>query len=150
MEEFRKKVEKRLKSHIAVGICSFILFIALFIYTKGAGGFTKGTDGFATGYSAGMLSGLAVLEIYNTIMIYTSLHNKEKLKRMYIDETDERNNAVVKETLKTSSMISWYVISVASFAAGLFDKKICITLIAVLCFIALTKYIAHAYYKRKM
>ena len=150
MEEFRKTVEKRLKNHIGVGICCFILFIVLFIYTKGTDGFTTGADGFTTGYSAGMLSGLAVLGIYNTIMIYTALHNEEKLKKMYIDETDERNSAILKETAKTSWQISWFVLSAASFAAGLFDKKICITLIAVLAFIAVTRFITHAYYKRKM
>ncbi len=143
MEDFRKKVEKRLKIDTAVCLFSFVLYFALIFLTKGA-------SEFAQCISMGVFIGMELVAVYNLAAAFSALNNEEKLKEMYINETDERNIAISKETAQKGSTISMAGTAMAAVAAGFFDEKICITLCAVLLFCALVTVIVNAYYKRKM
>ena len=143
MEKFRKNVEKRLQVDITVCLCSLALYFALLFVTKGA-------SDFAQNISMGVFIGMELVTVYNLAAAYTALHNEEKLKEMYINETDERNIAIGKESSQKGSTISMVGIAMAAITAGFFDEKICITLCAVLFFSALVTIIVNLYYKRKM
>lgn len=143
MEKFRKKVEKRLKIDAMICTCSLALYFALIFLTKGA-------SDFAQGVSMGVFIGMEFVAVYNLARTYAALHNEEKLKEMYIKETDERNIAIQKETSQKGSTISMLGIAMAAIAAGFFDKKICFTLVAALLFSALVTIIVNAYYNKKM
>lgn len=143
MENFRKKVERRFKIDTAVCLCSFALYFMLVFLTKGA-------SDLAQGVSMGIFAGLELVAVYNFARTLAALRNEEKLKEMYIDETDERNIAINKETSQTSSAVSMMGTAMAAVAAGFFDEKICFSLGAVLIFSALVTIIVNAYYKRKM
>lgn len=111
---------------------------------------TKGASDFAQGVSIGIFVGMEFVAIYNLARTYAALHNEEKLKKMYINEIDERNIAIQKETSQKGLAISTIGTSMAAVAAGFFDENICISLTAVLIFGALVTLIVNAYYKRKM
>lgn len=143
MENFRKKVERRFKLYTMVCLCSLALYFMLKFLTKGA-------SDFAQGISMGVFVGMELVAIYNLARTFTALRNEEKLKEMYINETDERNIAIQKETSQKGLSISAVGTSMAAIASGFFDKKICFTLVAALIFSALVTLIVNAYYKRKM
>ncbi len=143
MEKFRKKVEKRLKIDTMICACSLALYFALIFLTKGA-------SDFAQGVSMGVFIGMEFVAVYNLARTYATLHNEEKLKEMYIKETDERNIAIQKETSQKGSTISMAGTAMAAIAAGFFDEKICFTLVAALLFSALVTIIVNAYYNKKM
>lgn len=143
MEDFRKKVEKRFKLYATVCINSLALYFALIFLTKGA-------SDFAQGISMGVFIGMEFVAVYNLAASYTALHNDKKLKTMYINETDERNIAIAKETSQKGSIISMVGTAMATIAAGFFDKKICFTLCVVFLFNTLVTLIVNLYYKRKM
>ena len=143
MENFRKKVEKRLQIYTTICMCSLALYFALVFLTSGA-------SDFAQGISMGVFIGMELVAVYNLARTFAALHNEEKLKEMYIAETDERNIAIQKETSQKGLTISTAGIAMAAIAAGFFDVKICFTLTGALLFSALIKIIVNAYYNKKM
>lgn len=143
MENFRKKVEWRFKLDTIVCLCSLALYFILNFLTKNAGD-------FAQGLSLGVFVGMELVAVYNLAKTFAALHNEEKLKEMYIKETDERNVAIRKETSQKSSAISMIGTAMAAIVAGFFDEKICLSLVGVLFFSALVTVFTNAYYKRKM
>lgn len=143
MEEFRKKVERRFKLDTMVCLCSLALYFMLKFLTKGA-------SDFAQGISMGVFVGMEFVALYNLSRTFTALRNEEKLKEMYINETDERNIAVQKETSQKGLTISTVGTAIAAIAAGFFDEKICFTLVSILLFSALVTIILNAYYNKKM
>lgn len=143
MDNFRKKVEWRFKLYTTLCLCGLALYFMLTFLTKNA-------SDFAQGISMGVFVGMEVVAIYNLARTYAALHNEEKLKQMYIKETDERNIAIQKETSQKGLTISTMGTSIAAIVAGFFDEKICFSLVAVLLFSALMTIIVNAYYNRKM
>lgn len=143
MEDFRKKVERHFKFDTMFCLCSLALYFMLKFLTKGA-------SDFAQGISMGVFVGMELFVVCHLARTFTALRNEEKLKEMYINETDERNIAIQKETSQKGSVISMVGTSMAAIVAGFFDKKICFSLVAVLIFSALVTILVNVYYKRRM
>lgn len=143
MDNFRKKVECRFKLYTMVCLFSLALYFILTFRTKGA-------SDFAQGVALGVFVGMEFVAVYNLARTYAALHNEEKLKEMYIKETDERNIAIGKETSQKGLTISTMGTSIAAIVASFFDEKICFSLVSILLFSALVTIIVNAYYKRKM
>ncbi len=143
MEKFRKKIEWRLKFYTTICLCSLALYFGLMHLTKGA-------SDFAQGLTMGVLCGTELVAVYNLVRMFIAVRNEEKLKEMYIQETDERNAAIRKETSQKGSAISMMGTAMAAIVVGFFDETICITLVAVLLFSALVNIIINVYYSRKM
>ena len=113
MKEFKAKLEKQLKLNTL--ICC--LFPSVLILCKQL---FKNRNDFAQGLVFGVCTGVMVVAVYFLVKNYTVLHDEEKLKKLYIEVTDERNIAITKESLKTSSTISMVVIALASIVSGFF------------------------------
>ena len=143
MEEFRKKLQKR--TYIATFICLLApaMLIVLQIITK------KSVD-FSRGIITGAFSGAMTVSVFNLVRMYSALHDKEKLKKMYINETDERNIALSKETSKTSLLISIVGLSFAALASSFFSVTISMTLAAAILFTSVVMLSVSAYYNKKM
>lgn len=143
MEEFKKKLTKKYRL-IAV-FCSFSLIMYF-----GLQRFTNGADDFASGLVTGVFIGIMLVSVYNLAKIYAVLKNEEKLKQMYIQETDERNVAVSKETMKTSSVISVMVTAVAAIVSGFFNPVISMTLGISVMVDAVITIAVQSYYNKNM
>lgn len=143
MNEFEKKLKRRLNVSTFICLFSVILYLLLNFLTKTA-------SDFAQGISMGVFVGIELVSVYMLVSSYTALNNKEKLKEMYINETDERNMAIAKETSQKSALISMIGIALATIVAGFFDKKICLLLCAVVFFDVLVTVLVSMYYKKKM
>lgn len=143
MEEFREKVKTRFKIYNLICISSLALYFVLNYLTKGAGD-------FAQGLTMGIFCGSELVAVYNLVRILIALRSEEKLKEMYIQETDERNAAIQKETSRKSSAISAFVTAMAALAAGFFDEKICFVLASVLFVNALIYVAVNTYFRQKM
>jgi len=143
MNEFEKKLKRRLNVSTFICLFSVILYLLLNFLTKTA-------SDFAQGISMGVFVGIELVSVYMLVSSYTALNNKEKLKEMYINETDERNMAIAKETSQKSALISMIGTALATIVAGFFDKKICLLLCAVVFFDVLVTVLVSMYYKKKM
>ncbi|WP_294410845.1 hypothetical protein [uncultured Ruminococcus sp.] len=143
MEKFRKKIKKRFWISTFVSLFVPLVLIALQIITK------KDVD-YASGMLYGAVSGALVTAVFNIARMYSALHNEEKLKKMYIEETDERNIMLNKETGNTALIISLVCISFASVIASFFNIGISIALAAAACFTTMVTVIVRIYYNKTM
>lgn len=143
MEEYRKKVEMRLRIYTVICCCSVAMYMALRFFTKSA-------DFFAQQLTMGVFVGMLVVAVFNLMKYFTALHNEKRLKEMYIRETDERNIAIQKETSQKGSAITLFCSGLGAIVAGFFDEKVCITIVAVTLFGALVTLALNAYYNKKM
>lgn len=143
MEEYRKKVELRLRICTMICGCSGVIYMAFNFFTKGAGDFAKGL-------TSGVFVGMMVVAIFNLTKYGIALKNEEELKKMYIRETDERNIAIQKETSQKGSAITLFCSGLGAIVAGFFDEKVCITIVAVTLFGALVNLALNVYYNKKM
>ena len=143
MEKFRKKIKKRFWISTFVSLFVPLVLIALQIITK------KDVD-YASGMIYGAVSGALVTAVFNIARMYSALHNEEKLKKMYIEETDERNIMLNKETGNTALIISLVCISFASVIASFFNIGISIALAAAACFTTMVTVVVKIYYNKTM
>ena len=143
MEEFRKKIQKRFWISTFASMLVPAVLIVLQIITK------KDVD-YASGTIYGAVSGALTVAVFNIARMYSALHNEEKLKKMYIEETDERNIMLNKETGNTSLIISIVSIAFGAVAASFFDLTGSLALAAAACFIGIVTLFVRIYYNKKM
>ena len=143
MEAFRKKIENKLK--LCIFICLFYP-AAMFM----AKHFFNGASDFSQGMILGVCIGGMVVAVFYAARNYAALQDEEKLKKLYIELTDERNNEISKETMKTASTVCMVVISLAVIISGFINETVSITLAADIFVSAIITVIVNAYYKKKM
>lgn len=143
MEDFKKKLTRKYRLVTSFCCCALLIYFGLMRFVKGA-------DDFAVGLVSGMYSGIMIVSIFNLARIHKALHNEEKLKEMYINETDERNITIGKETAKTSTLISLMVTALAVIVSGFFNPVISMTLGISIMAEAVITIAVQCYYKKKM
>lgn len=143
MEEFKKKLTKKYKL-ITVFCCSSLLIYFGLKYL------VNGTDDFALGLVSGVFSGIMLVSMFNLARIHAALHNEEKFKKMYIQETDERNIEISKETMKTASVTSLMVTAIAVIVSGFLNPVISMTLGISIMVDAVIAVAIRSYYNKKM
>ncbi|MCR4646776.1 MAG: hypothetical protein K5695_15435 [Oscillospiraceae bacterium] len=143
MEEFKKKLKtQQLISSMICTSSLAIYFLLRFL--------TKDVSDFAQGLTTGFWVAIEVLALVNTVRLLVTLRNEEEIKKLYIQEKDERNIAIQKETSQKSSVINVIVLGLAVLVAGFFDIKVSVTLFAVLSVSALITIAVNLYYRNKM
>jgi hypothetical protein len=143
MENYRKKIKKRLTLLSMVCCASLPIYFVLCYLTKNE-------SPFAQGLIIGVLSSIEICSVVGFFKTYRLMHNEEWLKKAYIEENDERNKEIQKETACKSNMITTYGIGLAAVIAGFYDIKICITLTAVLSFNLFVIMLVNVYFRKKM
>ena len=143
MEEFKKKLKtQQLLSTMVLTSSLAVYFLLRFL--------TKDVSDFAQGLTTGFWIAIEVLALVNTVRLLVTLRNEEEIKKLYIQEKDERNIAIQKETSQKSSVINVIVLGLAVLVAGFFDIKVSVTLFAVLSVSALITIAVNLYYRKKM
>ena len=130
-------------------ICTMICCSGLGIYF-GISALTQGASDFARGLTAGVLCGLEVTAVFNLVRLFMISHDDEKLKQLYITETDERNISIEKESAKKSQLIIMFGIAVADIVFGYFDETVAKVLSTVLMLSAVVTIAVRKYYDTKM
>lgn len=143
MKEFKEKLEKKTRFYSLFTCSSILIFFGCKFLLDGA-------SDFAEGLITGFFSGLMIVAVFNLARMYTALKNDDKLKAMYIEETDERNIAIGKETACTATMISIMVVALSAIVAGFINVTVCITLAVSLFVTAVITVCVRGYYNKKM
>ena len=143
MEEFKKKLKTQQLLSTMVLTSSLAVYCLLRFLTKDV-------SDFAQGLTTGFWIAIEVLALVNTVRLLVTLRNEEEIKKLYIQEKDERNIAIQKETSQKSSVINVIVLGLAVLVAGFFDIKVSVTLFVVLSVSALITIAVNLYYRKKM
>ena len=138
MEEFRKKLKKRLKIFWALIIVFTISYVLLLIF---------GSD---KGYNGGFFTGIITVSIMNLVRTKKSLKDEKKFKEQYIRENDERLGTIEKEVAKTTFNVTLVVLSLAVIVSNYFNIIVSCTLACVLGIISVIYLGSLIYYNKKM
>jgi len=142
MEQFRKKLRRKVMLSVIFCLSGLFIYIAL-IRITGAPEYTKGI-------LFGVLSGSWTFSVFNFFKLMPLLQDEEKLKKAYIAETDERNTLIQKESARTVLSISNMTAALAAIAASFFNPVITLTLSANIVLIGIVSIAVTAYYNKKL
>ena len=141
MEEFKITLQKKIwVYYLFSGICAAgVLLLTIF---------GKANDGFNA--TSGLLGALFAISFCNIIKIRMALKNDERLKQIYIRNTDERNIQISKEAANASFHAIIIGIALATVIANFISVTVSCTLSVCLAFIFVVNGALSAYYNSKM
>ncbi|MCQ2490934.1 MAG: hypothetical protein MJ079_05005 [Ruminococcus sp.] len=143
MEEFRKKIQRKL---IAIRILIVLVIVSLIVYQI----LTRDSDSYFSGVLYGVFVVMVGPGLGYSVRLNTALKDDAKLKELYIQQTDERNKQIMKESARTSNTIFLFATAIAAIVAGAFSETVSMTLSIMIVVNALINAGVSAYYNRKL
>ena len=151
MDTFRKKVKVRVAAGgvmLIIG-AAFVIMIVLFgeRITRAEGpGFLRD---FAFGFSFGLICAFLVVAVFYISRSFAALSNEEKLKKLYIGETDERNLLIQQKIGKIGLNASMIGLFIGASVSAYFDLTLFFTLAGTCLFVSAIKSALKLYYRNK-
>ncbi|MCQ4085949.1 hypothetical protein [Saccharibacillus sp. JS10] len=128
MENLRKKVKARISLLTVLIVVVTLVYIAFMMYRSEL----PILNSFAKGFHYGIFIGLELVLIGFLVTNIRSLRSEETLKKMHIQETDERVGLIIQKTATTTIWILFALLGIATVIAGFMNAVIFFTLLAVL------------------
>ena len=154
MNEYREKIKVQLRIY---SLCAGAL-LACVLWALGAEFWNlpfpeiTGPESWVSGWRgfiSGACSGVLILMCIGLVRIRKALQDPEKLKKLYIKETDERENMVCKMA-GTTALRSFLLLGmVASIIAGFFSISVALTIAGCILVQSFLTIGFLMYYKRK-
>ena len=88
--------------------------------------------------------------LFKSVRFVLALKNEERLRKMYIQSTDERNSAIVKEASNAAIVIAILCFAVGGITASYFNKTVCVTLYLVTVTLGVIQFCTGIYFNKKM
>ena len=145
MEKFKENLQKKVKSFWVISLVLAAAIAGVVSYNAITGKNVPGENQ--------TLSFLAVLLVFSLIHIKqfkNALNDEARLKHMYIKNTDERSNQVIKEASRTSIIIIIIGLALSSLIASYFSQLASNILLGSMTFITFVHLAVYAYYNKKM
>ncbi|MBR3631391.1 MAG: hypothetical protein IKN55_13085 [Oscillospiraceae bacterium] len=143
MEEYRKKLTFR--QRLAICMC---------LAAPSSTWLIRSLAGEVTEYARGLLAGVLVSGIligaFVAARMTVLLKNEDKLREQYIKATDERNQAISRETSRAACLILLVALYLGIIVSAFFSITVSLTLFCVLQVFALAVFGSFFYYKGKM
>lgn len=146
MENFRKEVRKKVLLYQCISGLTGLCIVLLALFNRSS---STNTGDFNQGVQIGIFVGLAIITLYYIGKLRTTLKNEDKLKKMHIEETDERRRLIQQKTGQTTSLIVVFGITIAIVVAGFYSFVVLLTLIVTLFFLLIITVSVKFYYTRK-
>lgn len=127
MENYANKIKKRSVYLIIILLATVITYIGLTIKTDS---FSK-IPSFIQGYNLGVVTGVVLFISFHLFKNYSVLKQKEKLKKQYIEENDERTKTIKQKTGASATYILTLAFALATIVAGFLNEVVFYTLLAV-------------------
>lgn len=100
-------------------------------------------------FDIGVSAGIEIVMVYNVAKYAASIGNNERLKKLYIEETDERAKYISSKIGCKGLTVVMLSLLLAGIIAGYFNITVFITLIAAAVFCALVTVSLKLYYNKK-
>jgi hypothetical protein len=146
MENFRNEMRKKVLMYQYIsgftGLC--IIFLEVFNRSN-----PLNMSDFSRGIQLGIFVGIALATLYYIGKLKNTLKNEDKLKKLYIEENDERRRLIQEKTGKTTTLIVSFSIPIAIIVAGFYNVVVLITLLVTLLFLFIITVFVKYYYNNK-
>lgn len=146
MYKFKQTVHFRVIRSILAAVGAVAVFFIIYSITGGSGP----VDEFVQGFDLGIFSAVVVVSIFGAVSNALTLRSEEKLKKLYIKETDERQALIKQKSGSTAFYIIMYSLILATIASGFLNKTVFFTLLAAVVFSEITLLSTIFYYKHQL
>ena len=151
MEDYRKKLERRVRLY---GACCGLVPIGLLAvnwlsrHTVGPA-LSEHDMGFVHGFAVGISLVVIAISVYQAIRIYKALKDEALLRKLYIDETDERAVFIQNKVGSTGIRLAVFLLVFAAIIACYFNMTVAYSLIGAALGLSLIMAGFKFYYKNK-
>jgi hypothetical protein len=145
MEKLRKKLLFKARWTTAVIILLGIIDIVFMIYKDKLPDIPE----FVSGYQLGIFISVEVLLAVYVVKYVLAIKSDEALKKMYIQETDERKRMIRQMAGSNATLICYISLIIATVVAGYFNEAVFFTLLGVIVFTALVMGSLKLYFWKK-
>jgi len=148
MDAYKKQVTVRLNLLIlGLGVTSLSLILSS-RYHKPASE-SELMQGFISGFQAGIAVALLLVMLLFVIRFARAITNSERLRQLYITETDERNALIRQKTGSIGMNVTNFGLILGTVVAGNINDTAFITMLAASLFVGLVHAFLKIYYRRK-
>jgi len=149
MENYKKVTTKKLTLMTA-----FTAFAAAFIALTGAfvymgAGINEDVSAMIPGFQLGSFIGFQITMLMYIAKYRKALKTEDELKKLYIEEHDERTTLIKDKICSVGFLFSLVTITTATIITGFFNQIIFFTLFGVLLFMLLVIVFLVVYYRNK-
>ena len=151
MEEFKKKLLQR----------QYLILIGLFVAASSILTISRSFDidnqaidaehlrDFIEGFQLGITTCLLGILLFYAAKYLAAIKNAEKLKKLYISETDERKLFILQKSGSSGMNFIMYCLAVGTAVAGNFNATVFFTLLGTCLFVVLVRAFLKIYYHFK-
>lgn len=149
MENFRNVLKRRLA--LMIGFCvlsmAFVGLIGVSSHMIAVG--SENLTDFIFGFQVGIFITLQTMLLIPIAKYGIALKNESKLKKLYVEENDERRKLIQDKIGGVGFNFTLGTIATTTVVAGFFYQIVFATLLGVLIFMALLKGFLKMYYRNK-
>lgn len=149
MENFKNVLKKRLT---LMGCFNGLIVVFIVLTSIYSNMLTNGSEHIADmihGFQVGIFIGLQIVLVMYIAKYIKALKNEDELKKLYIEEHDERTKLIKDKIGGVGFDFSLDAIATATIMAGFFHQMVFVTLLGVLIFMLLVKGFLKVYYRNK-
>ncbi len=146
MEKYKKKIQIRtiLMSFVMIGLAVF--YFVFPIYRKAL----PQIPDFIRGFHTGAFVGVELAMVFFIVRFFVSLRTEESLKKLYIQENDERSKMILQKSGALGMGICMLGMAAGTVVAGFVNTTVFFSLLSALIFISLVRGCIKIYYHKIM
>ena len=142
MDKFKAKIQKRI---FVMAFILIILAVIYFIFPLYAAELPPIPD-FIRGFHFGAFIGIELALVFFIVRFIVSLRTIESLKKLYIEENDERTKMIMQKSGAIGMGICMAGLSIGTITAGFLNETAFFSLLGALIFTALVRGFIKVYY----
>ena len=148
MDAFKKQLSVRL-GLLTSGLLVICISLTLSGHYEKPASESEMMQGFISGFQVGIAVALLLVMLFFVIRYIRAINNSERLRRLYIVETDERNVLIRQKTGSIGIHITNYGLILGTVVAGNINDVAFLTMLAASLFVGLVHVFLKLYYRRK-
>lgn len=146
MDKYKSRIKIRMNVLSLVIAAILLIYVGLIVYHGGL----PELPSFIKGFHIGVFIGAEIFLIFYLIKYRKARKHDAELKKLYIEENDERTGQILRHASSLSISASLVGLAIAAVIAGFFNSLIFYTLLAVLLFVLIVFFALLMYYSKKL
>ena len=146
MDKYREKLKVRTNILSLVAAVTLLIYVGLLFYRDRL----PELPSFIQGFQTGVVLGIELGVISYLAKYMRALKNEAKLKKLFIEETDERTGLILRNASTLTVTVSLVVLGIAATIAGFFNSLVFFTLLGALFFVLIIFYTMWIYFAKKL
>lgn len=146
MDKYREKLKVRTTILSLVAAVTLLIYVGLLFY----GDRLPELPSFIKGFQTGVVLGIELGVIAYIAKYMKALKNDVNLKKLFIEENDERTGLILRSAGTLTVSVTLVVLGIAATIAGFFNSLVFFTLLGALFFVIIIFYTMWIYFAKKL